>query len=137
MIWEYWVEKLDQLGVTIVSAVANDGWNVDWNDVEEYMGDQLPDALINRDSPMIAVGSVYENGSIWERSSPSGNRPGSEQSDAEVSVYAPGVNIPVAITDGTYALDTGNSFAAPIVVSQPRMLHFLGVFYLLVRLVAC
>lgn len=130
-IWSEWQEKLDARGVTIVCSAGNRGYNPQTGMADAYMADNLPRALVNDNSPVIAVGGTYADGSLWEYSNPSGARPGQPASDAVISVYAQAAQVEICQANwgemGAQVVD-GTSVSAAQVVSaseENRAFQFL------------
>lgn len=103
------LNRLDQLGVTIVMAAGNDGAT------PRYIDQQFPQGMATADSPMILVGSTNSQGQLSAFTTPGrGNTP--------VSLYAQGEAV------STYdflqtgpKLKSGTSYSTPIVVCTPNL----------------
>jgi len=127
--WTEWADKLDQLGVTIVVAGGNGGMDVATGKPRYYTDDMLPAEAVDRDSPVIAVGGVYKDGSLWEGSSPP-----RKDSKSELSIYALAAEIEAYVSaDGQVKTQKnlkGTSGASAQVVSlksQPSCIRRLCV----------
>jgi len=116
---KYWADQLDQVGVTIVHSAGNRAVNLTTGKSGHFMGDMLPHAATTEQSPIIAVGNVYRNGSLYPTSGRSGSAFPGVNSDAAVTLYAVGVDIRcIGVARSSYWKAKGTSFAAPHVVSR-------------------
>ena len=92
------MSKLDYLGVTIVAAAGNGGFNRDTKRVNFFADDYLPGMAVGTESPVTLVGGVYPDGSLWESSSPC--NPGTAWESCFISIYAPASQIKAYISAG-------------------------------------
>ncbi|KKY38947.1 putative tri m 2 allergen [Diaporthe ampelina] len=112
------LERLDQLGVTVVMAAGNDGsssnpqQNPDF--VPRYTDQQFPQGLATVDSPMLLVGSTNSKGQLSTFSTPG-------RGDIPVSLYAQGEAVSTYdLQQSGPKLKSGTSYSAPIVVRSPQ-----------------
>lgn len=98
------LDRLDQLGVTVVMAAGNDGG------IPRYIDQQFPQGLATVDSPMLLVGATNSKGQLSAFTTPGrGNTP--------VSLYAQGEAVSTYdFYQAERKLKSGTSFAAPLVV---------------------
>lgn len=112
--WNEWTTKLNNLGVTIVSAAGNRGLSNTGNAPGKFLTETYPHKWITKNSPFILVGGVYADGSLWATTTPD-----NPQAGVISTVYALAEGIPTCgmngqVTDG----NAGTSFSAPAVVSR-------------------
>lgn len=114
--WNGWINTMDQLGVTVVVAAGNGGYDYNTGAVTYYTYNTLPGWAVTRESPVIMVGGVYPDGSLCEFSSPT--RPGSS---SEISIYSQASRVEAYIAaNGAVQTDnqiSGSSVATAQVVS--------------------
>lgn len=116
-VWDEWMVKMDNLGVTVVIAAGNSGLNYDannpdWNKTPQgFLKDRLPLKFITEDKPFIMVGGVYPDGSLYEITTPN-----SPDIGVIASVYAQATELQTLAMNGQVIDgDEGTSFAAPAV----------------------
>ncbi|KAJ0109318.1 hypothetical protein J7T55_009650 [Diaporthe amygdali] len=80
--------EYDKMGATVVFATSNNGYNPKTKKPFHYQADLLPTSLATDNSPYISVGGVYHDGSLWEKTTPPGAAPGTDNSDATISFIA-------------------------------------------------
>lgn len=134
---ENFFEELDDLGVVVVMATGNDGYNEETGEPDSYQADSSPQGFVTDESSFIVVGATYHDGSIAEFTTPPGVGPDdSDQSSSpgapdpprtldtdgmpSISIWAQGVGVyscnPKS-AQSPMGFHSGTSFAAPQVVS--------------------
>lgn len=117
---DFFFQRQEQEGTTIVMAAGNSGYDYETNTVPRYQSEQSPQKFATDDNGYIVVGGTYHDGSIWEWTTVPGGRPGSPSSDATTSVWAQADEVYTCEANGAsnaMSLRDGTSFAAPQVVS--------------------
>lgn len=120
MFLEFFFQRQEQEGTTIVMAAGNSGYDYSTNTVPMYQAEQSPQKFATDDNGYIVVGGTYHDGSIWEWTTAPGGRPGSGSSDSTTSVWAQADDVYTCDANGAsnaMRLRDGTSFAAPQVVS--------------------
>lgn len=136
LIFDRIISDAKECGIILVTSAGNDGFCPGSRDLG--LGDMFPQDRGTRDNEIITVGSVYQDGTIWEGGSPRGVHLGFRARFVQnpddvllrasprarlgwVDIYAPGVDVEMpSAHDGARMLATGTSVSTAMVVSASR-----------------
>ncbi|KAI1502743.1 hypothetical protein F5X99DRAFT_426929 [Biscogniauxia marginata] len=111
-----YLDRFEELGVTVVMAAGNYGINRLTGHVQAYLGDQWPQRLGNAKNSLITVGGTDRRGSLFVDTSPEGNWAQSfDYPTGSMTLYAMGKQVMSYNAHGDPTPKTGTSFAAPAV----------------------
>jgi len=116
-LWFEQVRKLEDLGVMLIAAAGNNGWQPGLTEKDiEPVGYKFPGALSSWDDfNVVAVGAVSNVGRYLTWTSPEGGAP-KNWPPAKILVWAQGDNIRTLSKTGKETSALGTSFSCPQVV---------------------